>query len=45
LADKLSTQLREPVLIENRPGVGGTLGGRVVASADADGYTLLFTNS
>lgn len=44
-ADKLSTQFGEPVLIENRPGAGGTLGAKVVASADPDGYTLLFTNS
>jgi tripartite-type tricarboxylate transporter receptor subunit TctC len=44
-ADKLSTQFGKPVLVENRPGVGGTLGAKVVASADPDGYTLLFTNS
>jgi len=45
IADKLSTQLGKPVLIENKPGAGGTLGGKVVASADPDGYTLLFVNS
>jgi tripartite-type tricarboxylate transporter receptor subunit TctC len=44
-ADKLSMQLNKPVLIENRPGAGGTIGAKVVASADPDGYTLLFTNS
>ena len=44
-ADKLSTQFGRPVLIENKPGAGGALGGKAVASADPDGYTLLFTNS
>ena len=44
-ADKLSAQFDKSVLIENRPGAGGTIGGKVVASADPDGYTLLFTNS
>ena len=44
-ADKLSTQFGKPVLVENKPGAGGALGGKAVASADPDGYTLLFTNS
>ena len=44
-ADKLSTQFGKPVLVENKPGAGGALGGKTVASADPDGYTLLFTNS
>ncbi|AMN41135.1 Bug family tripartite tricarboxylate transporter substrate binding protein [Rhodoplanes sp. Z2-YC6860] len=44
-ADKLSTQLGKPVLIENKPGAGGALGVKSVATADPDGYTLLFTNS
>ena len=41
-ADKLSTQFGRPVLIENKPGAGGALGGKAVASADPDGYTLAF---
>jgi tripartite-type tricarboxylate transporter receptor subunit TctC len=44
-ADKLSKQFDKTVLVENRPGAGATLGTKVVASADPDGYTLLFTNS
>jgi tripartite-type tricarboxylate transporter receptor subunit TctC len=44
-ADKLSSQLGKPVLVENKPGAGGALGVKSVASADPDGYTLLFTNS
>ncbi len=45
LANKLSTQLGKPVLVENKPGAGGALGVKSVATADPDGYTLLFTNS
>jgi tripartite-type tricarboxylate transporter receptor subunit TctC len=44
-ADKLSMQLDKPVIVEDRPGAGGTVGGKAVASSDPDGYTLLFTNS
>jgi tripartite-type tricarboxylate transporter receptor subunit TctC len=44
-ADKLSTKLGKPVLVENKPGAGGTLGVKSVATAEPDGYTLLFTNS
>jgi tripartite-type tricarboxylate transporter receptor subunit TctC len=44
-ADKLSTQFGKPVLIENKPGAGGALGVKAVATADPDGYTLLLTNS
>src|SRR3954453_2260600 len=37
----LSVRLRQPVVIENRPGANGNLAGDAVAKADPDGYTLL----
>jgi len=41
IADGLSRQLKETVIIENVGGAGGTIGGARVASAAPDGYTLL----
>src|SRR5258708_2851560 len=41
----LQTRLGQPVVIENRPGAGGALGARVVATAAPDGYTLLVANT
>jgi tripartite-type tricarboxylate transporter receptor subunit TctC len=40
LAPRLHEKLGQPVVIENRPGAGGTVGNDVVARASADGYTL-----
>jgi tripartite-type tricarboxylate transporter receptor subunit TctC len=40
LADKLSQNLKQPIVIENRPGVGGIAAMRTVLSSPADGYTL-----
>src|SRR5205807_683334 len=40
VAQSLQEKLGQPVVIENRPGAGGTLGNEAVARADKDGYTL-----
>ncbi len=38
---KLSEMWGQPVVVDNRPGAGGTIGAAVVAKSPADGYTLL----
>jgi tripartite-type tricarboxylate transporter receptor subunit TctC len=43
--EQLSTQLGQPIVVENRGGAGGTLGMGAVAKADPDGYTLLANSS
>ena len=40
LAQAMQDKLNQPVVIENRPGAGGTIGNEAVARADKDGYTL-----
>src|SRR6476620_9856263 len=41
LGGKLSDQVGQPVIVEHRPGAGGTLGADQVAKSPPDGYTIL----
>jgi tripartite-type tricarboxylate transporter receptor subunit TctC len=45
VAQKLSERWGQPVVVENRPGAGGSLGSDLVAKSPPDGYTLLMATS
>lgn len=45
VSQHLQTQLGQPVVIDNKPGGGTTIGSKLAASAAPDGYTLLFSSS
>jgi tripartite-type tricarboxylate transporter receptor subunit TctC len=45
LGPPLADKLGQPVIIDNRPGGGATIGGAAVAQAPADGYTLMLSNT
>jgi len=45
VAQKLSDQLGQTVIIDNRGGAGGTLASRIAAQGTSDGYTLLCNSS
>jgi tripartite-type tricarboxylate transporter receptor subunit TctC len=44
IAEELRKSLRQPFVMENRPGAGTTIGTDVVANAQPDGYTLLMVS-
>ena len=45
VGQKLSENLGQPFVVDNRPGAGGTLGAEMAARATADGYTLLLVSA
>jgi tripartite-type tricarboxylate transporter receptor subunit TctC len=45
LAQKLTANWKQPVIVDNRPGAGGSLGAGLVAKSPPDGYTLLLSDT
>ncbi|HRH05636.1 MAG TPA: tripartite tricarboxylate transporter substrate-binding protein, partial [Burkholderiaceae bacterium] len=45
LVDKLQSILGQPVLVDYKPGAGGSVGAESVAKSPADGYTLMLANT
>ncbi len=45
VGEKLSASWGQPVVVENKPGAGGTLGSAFVAKSEPDGYTLLVVST
>ncbi len=45
VAEKMKDALGQSVIIDNKPGANGTLGGEFVAKSDPDGYTLFLTTA
>ena len=45
IAEKVSQELGQPVLIDNKPGAGGVLGSEAAARAPGDGYTMIVGNA
>jgi tripartite-type tricarboxylate transporter receptor subunit TctC len=44
-ADKLSKRLGQSVIVQNRPGAGGTIAAQATAKSAPDGYTILMVNT
>ena len=45
ISEPLAKALGQPVVVDNKPGAGGTIGGLEVVRAPADGYTLMLSNT
>ncbi len=45
MAEQLAKKLGQAVVVDNKPGAGGTIGGAQVAAAPADGYTFMLSNT
>lgn len=45
IGDVIARTLKQPVVIDNKPGAGGTIAAATVAQSPADGYTLLMASS
>src|SRR3977135_1568486 len=43
IGQEMSKGLRQPIIVENKPGAAGTIGAAMAAKSDPDGYTLLVT--
>lgn len=44
IGERLSQNLVQPVVIENRPGAGGTIGSSLVAKSEPDGHTMMIVS-
>src|ERR1700712_1997023 len=45
MAEQLGKKLNQSVVVDNKPGAGGTIGGSAVSQSPADGYTFMLSNS
>ena len=44
LGEKMSQSMKQPIVIENRPGAGGVVGSTTVAKSEPDGYTMMIVS-